>query len=755
MNSKCSAITTVCLCCQLIFSASVVHGQSSLQAILDARKPNLTEPQYIKRDDGSKAQTLLLFIHGVFGDTLDTWKGTSEVTLAAAALQRAEFATGYDAYAFGFPSAMIKQGSFTVTQASVALKRTWDFEDFARYQDVILVAHSMGGLVAMEALTTYPDMRAKVRMLITYATPYNGAQISLIARKVIGNKALTDMFPSDSTNGFINSLSARWKQYRMTDRTPVIVKCAYETVPFPAVGLIVPKTSGDALCDGPADPIAEDHIGITKPGSASHDSVKVLVNALRSIKARQPPQTNNSSPTVEASEVLVEDINTAGLSDEAAYVANKVHRNVAELLGDAGQSVIAPPTSVAAPGSRYSHVFSLRFFSDGDLLNIEVQLKNGDGVRLASSEITGRVPELREMYKAIPAALMYGLDLDEMSLKKKNTARRPTTDNLAYAYYLQSWRQWESGDKEGAERSLLRAVQVDSRFAMGYWALAELKRRTGASAEANAYMQKAKRIDPDHRQMAASSSAFQDNPIGAVKNSIRNSKWQTLDSGLLYLHARNSTYGIELRAWTFAAKEFNIAVVEQKAALGSSAADHLVDNGNLLAIGGGFFNKDQDNRLSPAGILVTGGVVRNGVNGGQSGALVIDWRGNVDIVWAKDLGTLSNYAHVVQSGPLLVEDNGKMGIYKDDFDRLNRTVVCLTNDRIVFVDVHGQRNKGLSLYQLASVLSARSEDGGLGCRRALNLDGGPSAQAAYRDGSKVNYIPGLWKSQNALVVSRQ
>jgi hypothetical protein len=49
MNSKRIAITTVFLCSELTFFASVAQGQSSLQTILDARKPNLTEPQYIKR----------------------------------------------------------------------------------------------------------------------------------------------------------------------------------------------------------------------------------------------------------------------------------------------------------------------------------------------------------------------------------------------------------------------------------------------------------------------------------------------------------------------------------------------------------------------------------------------------------------------------------------------------------------------------------------------------------------------------------
>lgn len=485
MTSVRFAISTVLQFCLLTLLVGVAHGQSPMQSILEARKPNLTKPQYTKRGDESKPRTLLLFIHGIFGDTLGTWTGPTGLSLSAAVLKRKEFESGYDSYAFGFPSAMVKQGSFTVTEASSALKRTWDTEEFKRYDNVVVIAHSMGGLVAMEALTTYPDMRANVRMLVTYATPYNGAEVSTIARRVLENKALADMFPVDSTNGFINSLTTRWKQYKVSDKSPIVVKCAYETVPFPAVGLIVPKTSAQALCDGPADPIAEDHIGITKPGAVDHDSVNVLVNALRTMKVHQP--VPSIQPTTDARGVLVEDIGTTSLPPEAMNVVSKVHRNLAELLADAGHRVIAPPTSVNAQGSNYSHRFSVSSGLVGDRLTIEVQFKGGDGVLLASTEIAGRVPELNEVYKVVPSALMYGLDLDEKSLKKKGTARKPTSDNLSYAYYLLSWRQLEHGDKEGAERCLLRSVQADSRFAMGYWALSEQKRRSGESSAANAY----------------------------------------------------------------------------------------------------------------------------------------------------------------------------------------------------------------------------------------------------------------------------
>lgn len=255
--------------------------------------------------------------------------------------------------------------------------------------------------------------------------------------------------------------------------------------------------------------------------------------------------------------------------------------------------------------------------------------------------------------------------------------------------------------------------------------------------------------------MTAASPSFQDSPVASIKDSIRNSEWKKLDTGLLYLNARNDSYKIDFSAWKLSAKEFNIGVVEQKTAQGSAVSDHLVKDGDILALGGGFFKKDQEGRLSPAGMLVSAGVVRNGLSNTQSGAFVVDRRQNVDIVWARDLRPLVEYMHVVQSGPILVEDEGKMGIRSDDFDRLNRTAVCLTADHIVLIDVRGLQNKGLSLYQLASVLLEKPEYGGLGCRRALNLDGGPSTQVAFRDGGKVKYLAGLWKGQNALLVSRK
>jgi len=259
------------------------------QRLQDARKPNITPSGYLNGPvQGKRKPNLLLFIHGIFGDTVETWRHENGQGLDKFVLAMPEFKDSFDAFAFGFPSSRIKSGSFSVPEAAKSLHTEFEYEKLFEYERIVIVAHSMGGLVALEALTTYPALRAKVAAVVTYATPYDGAQIALLADKLIKNDALRDMFERSGGNGFLQSLSNRWRQDRTITQSPIKVWCAYEKVETPA-GLIVKETSSNALCDGPGEPIAEDHIGIVKPSAATHQSVKVLVNALRDMKLASRP----------------------------------------------------------------------------------------------------------------------------------------------------------------------------------------------------------------------------------------------------------------------------------------------------------------------------------------------------------------------------------------------------------------------------------------------------------------------------------
>ena len=104
-----------------------------------------------------------------------------------------------------------------------------------------------------------------------------------------------------------------------------------------------------------------------------------------------------------------------------------------------------------------------------------------------------------------------------------------------------------------------------------------------------------------------------------------------------------------------------------------------------------------------------------------------------------------------QSGPLLVDPGGVFGIGSNDFNRVPRSAVCVAGDKVVFAVVEG----GLSLFELAKLLIASPAQGGFGCERALNLDGGPSTQASLAAGNGTFEVAGKWNVLSALGVRRR
>jgi tetratricopeptide (TPR) repeat protein/pimeloyl-ACP methyl ester carboxylesterase len=737
-----------------VFCWSTAQAVSLSETILDARKPNTTPPQFIfpKDPPANTSPTLILFIHGVFGDTIGTWKRPGNPGLPDYLVQLPEFSQGHDTFAFGYASDLLRSGSFSIPEAAKALKRDWDFFQFEKYDRVVIVAHSMGGLVAVEALSTFTDMRAKVPLLVTFATPYSGSQVALLGTKLLENQGLVDMLPMDKGNGFITSLTNRWKELKEKDKSTPVIKCAYETVRIPGIGVIVPPSSSSGLCDGPADAIAENHLGIVKPADRSHPSIKVLVNALRRL-----PSTKNDSPSQKTSSrrILIEDVDTTALPADSRFVVDKVHRNLAEYLANAGHIVVAPPLSSSKLGDKDEtwRTFSIRASSIGDETHIDIQLRNTDRSLISSTELSGKTDELKAIYKVLPEAIIQGLDVNEASLKLKRSAKRPTNDIVALSQFLQARRQLALGDIAGAKTSLTKAIAIDKNFAMTYWAMGELLSRQGSTSEASKFYARARALDPDHPRLSISAAPVTERPLFAVLSALQNAPVSQPMQDLFLEKVGVKSFELDVHVWTVDPRKFEIAVVEQQSPFGNTAKEFLSAHSGLVALQGGFFDMDDRKRLTPAGALVIDGIVRNPTLNRQSGAFV-RINGKYDILWAKDVASLSKYTTVLQSGPVLVEASGVNGIKSNDFDRLNRSAVCLRENSIVLVSLHSKTGRGLSLFEFAELLATARKDGGIGCHRALNLDGGPSTQLAFKSGAEVKFVPGLWNAQNALVVRR-
>lgn len=222
------------------------------------------------------AKLAIVYVHGVTGDMVGTWTASNGKTFFALVNEN-DFVKGRaDAFVYGFPSYLLKQGSFDIREAANRLHEKLKYHRVLDYPAIVFVAHSMGGLVVMRELIANPDVRPKVPVVVFFATPQEGAQIATIGAKLSPNTAIGQMTPADG-NALLQMLSDDWNKIDPAKRPHV--RCAYEKKTTGPV-MIVGWSSATRFCEGAPAAIDANHIDIVKPDRPNHDSVVVLVNAL-------------------------------------------------------------------------------------------------------------------------------------------------------------------------------------------------------------------------------------------------------------------------------------------------------------------------------------------------------------------------------------------------------------------------------------------------------------------------------------------
>ena len=236
---------------------------------------NSTDPAWVSQAS-PPAKVAVVFIHGIFGDTLGTWSNDNGSSMFKQLKAAPQVGPHVDVFAFGFTSKMFGSGSLDIREAANKLHESLQFKGVLDYPAIVLVGHSMGGLIALRYLISEPDVAAKVPLVVLYAAPQEGAQIAAIADGVARNNALVQMFPADR-NAYLQQLSDDWGRL---DRRPAVA-CGYESKATHGTVVVVPWSSATRFCS--ETPIAiedADHISIVKPDRLEHPSVVLLVNAL-------------------------------------------------------------------------------------------------------------------------------------------------------------------------------------------------------------------------------------------------------------------------------------------------------------------------------------------------------------------------------------------------------------------------------------------------------------------------------------------
>lgn len=262
----------VSLCAALVIGIATVMASCGS----DNTAANTTDPHWVQQAT-PPSRVAVVFVHGLFGDTDGTWTNASGKSFFTLLKSAPGIGNQVDIFAFGFTSNKLKNGSLDIREAANMLEQSLQYNGVWNYPTVVFVAHSMGGLIAMREMIDNPAHRDKVPLMVFYATPQEGSQITAIAQHVVGNPAVRQMLMADQ-NDFLQLLSDEWG--RLPDQDKPAIICAYETAPLAGV-MIVPWSSATRFCkDVPTAIEGTDHLTIVKPDRLAHPSVVVLVNAL-------------------------------------------------------------------------------------------------------------------------------------------------------------------------------------------------------------------------------------------------------------------------------------------------------------------------------------------------------------------------------------------------------------------------------------------------------------------------------------------
>lgn len=233
-------------------------------------QPGSTAGTTLILSDRADTERLVLFVHGLFGDSTLTW--TSPTGIAWPDLMQTD--TAFRQYTIGrvrYESPRFARTSGVEEIATRLLRHLEDRGVFQKYKEIYFITHSMGGLVVKRVLVdlhrpSQIDKLRRVKAILLISVPSQGATIAELGSWLSRNPQIPDLRAAD-LNSFLQGLENQWQDLlrdRGQDTFPLSF-CAYETKP--TVSRVYAATS----CDQNPVPVDADHSGIVKPGNRDAD----------------------------------------------------------------------------------------------------------------------------------------------------------------------------------------------------------------------------------------------------------------------------------------------------------------------------------------------------------------------------------------------------------------------------------------------------------------------------------------------------
>lgn len=204
-------------------------------------------PFEIIRKAGKK--NLLIFIHGFTGD-LNTWINSDKQSLPEMLLEDEMIKQNYDAGYFNyftklvdfkktrFTQGLVRTifGSTSKSKKNIGIKSLSDhlkstIEIYcAEYENIILIAHSMGGLISKSYIINELEENGNtnVKLFLSLAVPHKGSNWANIGRKLSkSNPQIIDLMPMSQ---FLDEVTDKWVKQKESIPNTVYFNGQYDEV---------------------------------------------------------------------------------------------------------------------------------------------------------------------------------------------------------------------------------------------------------------------------------------------------------------------------------------------------------------------------------------------------------------------------------------------------------------------------------------------------------------------------------------------
>lgn len=238
------------------------------------------ESKYIRQNVNNKSA--IVFIHGLGGsgynlDNNTTWTASNGAYWPEL-LSNDKYFDKYNIYIYEYPTSFLN-AEFSIVDVSADLKLMMDADEVIRHQEIIFVAHSMGGIVARHYILDNPNVVRKVRAIALYSTPISGSQLATVCRLLspfVKNAQICKMSKEEAENSLAD-LQRRW----VISKFNVPSFCAYEKEKVAGAVRVVQFQDMSALCSDDIHPILANHLTIVKPDSQRHRSYLFFKSVLQ------------------------------------------------------------------------------------------------------------------------------------------------------------------------------------------------------------------------------------------------------------------------------------------------------------------------------------------------------------------------------------------------------------------------------------------------------------------------------------------